>query len=219
MSGGSASRRRLWQLEDLFRAGTVGDLSDGELLDRYVRCRDDVGGAAFAALVVRHGLMVFRVCRQVLDDPHDAEDAFQVTFLVLARQAGAIRKRPSVSSWLFGVARRAAARIRMEEARRRRYEARSAERSSARYAARPEPPDPDPDPELHAEIERLPENYRLPIVLCYLEGLTHEQAASRLRWPLGTLKTRLSRARERLRSRLERRGRSFLILLPVDPLR
>jgi RNA polymerase sigma factor (sigma-70 family) len=215
----SASRGRLRQLEDLFRAGTAGDLTDGELLDRFVRCRDGDGDSAFTALVERHGPMVFRVCMQTLDNPHAAEDATQATFLVLARQAGAIRKRPSVSSWLFGVARRASARIRTQEAQRRRHESRLAERLIVRPADPQELPESDPYPELHAEIERLPENYRLPIVLCYFEGLTHEQAASRLRWPLGTLKTRLLRARDRLRSRLERRGRPFLILLPADPLR
>ena len=206
-------------MEDLFNAGIAGDLSDGELLDRFLRCADDVGEAAFRGLVERHGPMVFRVCRQVLNDAHATEDAVQATFLVLVNQAGKIRKQPSVSSWLFGVARRASARIRMQEARRRRYELRSAERTSALSSARQEPPDSDHYPELHAEIERLPEKYRVPIVLCYFEGLTHEQAASRLRWPVGTLKTRLSRARERLRSRLERPGRPFLLLLPASPLR
>jgi RNA polymerase sigma factor (sigma-70 family) len=218
MSEGSASSRRLRPLEDLFRAGTVGDLSDGELLDRFLHDRDAVGEAAFVALVERHGPMVLRVCRETLNDLHAAEDAVQATFLVLARQAGTIRKRTSVSSWLFGVARRTAARIRMEEARRRRYESRSAERSSAPIAAWREPGDPDPYPELHAEIKRLPENERLPVVLCYFEGLSHEQAASRLRWPVGTVKTRLTRARERLRSRLERRGRPFLLVTPTGPL-
>jgi RNA polymerase sigma factor (sigma-70 family) len=219
MSRESASSRPVRPLEDLLRAGTAGDLSDGELLDRFLRDRDAVGEAAFAALVDRHGPMVLRVCREALNDFNAAEDALQATFLVLARQAGTIRKRTSMSSWLFGVARRAASRIRMEEARRRRYESRAAERSSALIAAREEPADPDPYPDLHAEIERLPESYRLPVVLCYFEGLSHEQAASRLRWPVGTVKTRLTRARERLRSRLERRGRPFLLLLrrPVRP--
>src|SRR5262249_37603779 len=188
-------------------------------LEWFLRDRDACGETAFAALVERHGPMVLRVCKEALSDPHSAEDALQATFLVLARQAGTIRKRTSVSSWLFGVARRAAARFRMEEARRRRYESRSAERSAALKAARQEPADPDPNPELHREIERLPEKERLPILLCYFEGLSHEQAASRLRWPVGTVKTRLTRARERLRSRLERQGRPFLLLLPAGPQR
>jgi RNA polymerase sigma factor (sigma-70 family) len=218
MFKGSVARLRFRQLEDLFHTGIAGDLSDSELLDRFLRCRDQVGEAAFTALVERHGPMVFRVCKQALNDHHSAQDAVQATFLVLARHAGAIRRRPSVSSWLFGVARRASARIRMEKARRQRYELRSLERSSALISAPQEFPDPDPYPELHAEIQRLPEKYREPIVLCYFVGLTHEQAATRLRWPLGTVKIRLSRARERLRSRLERRGRAPQILLPASPL-
>ncbi len=219
MFKGSVSRLRFRQLEDLFHTGIAGDLSDSELLDRFLCCEDSVGEAAFAALVQRHGPMVFRVCRQALKNHHAAQDAVQATFLVLARQAGTIRKRTSVSSWLYGVARRAAARIRMEEARRRWYELRAVDRSSALFAAQQEPLASELYPELHAEIERLPEKYRVPIVLCYFEGLTHEQAASRLRWPLGTVKIRLSRARERLRSRLEARGRPSLLLLPANAFR
>ena len=113
MFKGSVSRLQSRQLEDLFHSGIAGDLSDSELLDRFLRCRDSVGEAAFTALVERHGPMVFRVCRQALNDHHSAQDAVQATFLVLARQAGTIRKRPSISSWLFGVARRASARIRI----------------------------------------------------------------------------------------------------------
>ena len=219
MDSGSVSRLRSRQLEDLFHTGIAGDLTDGDLLDRFLRCRDSVGEAAFTALVERHGPMVLRVCRHVLSDHHSAQDAVQATFLVLARKAGTIRMRRSVASWLFGVARRASARIRKEEARRHRYELRSFERSSALMSARQELSDPDPHPELHAEIQRLPEKYRVPIVLCYFEGLTHEQVANRLCWPLGTVKIRLSRARERLRSRLERRGRARQFLFPANPLR
>jgi RND family efflux transporter MFP subunit len=220
MLKGSVSRFNLRQIEGLFHAGIAGDLSDSELLERFLRHSDSIGEAAFEALVDRHGPMVFRVCLQALNDRHAAEDAVQVTFLVLARQAGTIRKRPSVSSWLFGVALRAAARIRMEEARRRLYEMRSAERSAALIRARQEPRDSDdPYPELHAEIDRLPEKYRVPIVLCYFEGLSHEQAASRLRWPVGTVKIRLTRARAILRARLERRGRAYELLFPAAALR
>jgi RNA polymerase sigma factor (sigma-70 family) len=214
---GSAAKLPLRQMEYLFHSGIAGDLSDGELIDRFLRCGDEAREFAFAALVERHGPMVFRVCQRALKDHHDAQDAMQATFLVLARQAGAIRKRTSVSSWLFGVARRAAGRIRMEESRRRRFELRAAERTPRPDCDWDEPGDSDRYPELHAEIERLPEKYRVPIVLCYLEGLTHEQAAGRLRWPLGTVKIRLSRARERLRVRLEKRGRPYLFLLPASP--
>ncbi len=218
MFKGSAAKLPLRQMEYLFHSGIAGDLSDGELLDRFLRCGDEAREIAFAALVERHVPMVFRVCQQTLKDHHDAQDAVQVTFLVLARQAGAIRKRESVSSWLFGVARRAAGRIRMEGSRRRRFELRAAERTPRPECDWVQPGDSDPYPELHAEIERLPEKYRVPIVLCYLEGLTHEQAAGRLRWPLGTVKTRLSRARERLRVQLEKRGLPYLFLLPPGPI-
>ena len=214
----STSGRGLRRLEHLLRDGIAGDLSDSELLDRFLGSRDSAGDAAFTALVERHGAMVFRVCRQTLLDHHAAQDAVQATFLVLAKRAGAIRKRTSVSSWLFGVARRAAARIRMEEARRRHHELQRAARLPVTSDFQ-ELADPDPYPELHAEIERLPQKYRAPIVLCYLEGLTHEQAASRLRWPLGTVKIRLTRGRERLRARLEKQGRLALLLLPAGAVR
>lgn len=219
MFKGSAAKLALRRIDELFHSGIAGDLSDSELIDRFLRCGDSGREFAFAALVERHGAMVFRVCRQALKDHHDAQDAVQATFLVLARRAGAIRKRTSVSSWLFGVARRAAGHIRMQEARRRRFELRAAQRAIPAIEAALAPLEPDPYPELHAEIERLPEKYRLPIVLCYLEGLTHEQAASRLRWPLGTVKIRLTRARVRLRVRLEKRGRPYLLVMPVSSLR
>jgi RNA polymerase sigma factor (sigma-70 family) len=156
--------------------------------------------------------MVLRVCTEALKDCHQAEDAFQATFLVLARQAGSIRKRDSLGSWLFGVARRAARRIRMDEARRRRHERLSRKLLHGPWSHEPESM--EQWPELHAAIERLPAKYREPIVLCYLEGLTHEQAASQLCWPLGTVKTRLTRGRERLRRRLSGLDRSCPAILP-----
>ena len=218
MFKGSAAKVALRRIDELFHSGIAGDLSDSELLDRFLRCGDSAREFAFAALVERHGPMVFRVCGQALKNHDDVQDAVQATFLVLARRAGAIRKRTSVSSWLFGVARRAAGHIRMAEARRKRIELRAAERAIPVIDAALARREPDPYPELHAEIERLPEKYRLPIVLCYLEGLTHEQAASRLRWPLGTVKIRLSRARERLRVRLEERRKPYLLVMPVSSL-
>ena len=204
MSNGSRAETLFRQFDDLFTAGVMGGLSDGELLEWFLQDRSVAGEAAFRALVERHGPMVLRVCNQTLNHRHAAEDAFQATFLVLARQACSIRKRHSVSCWLFGVARRAASRIHVEETRRRRYERQSATRTGALAARQSEPS--ESCSELHAEIERLPEKYRVPIVLCYFEGLTHEQAASLLRWPVGTVKIRLSRAREQLRSRLQRGG-------------
>ncbi len=180
------------QVQILFRTGTAAGMTDRALLERFLDQGRENGEAAFQVLVERHGPMVFRVCNQALRDRHAAEDAFQATFLVLARQARSIRKADSLESWLFGVASRAAARIRMLEARRQQCERRLA---NVRADGESDVPDPSENwPELHAEIARLPEKYRIPIVLCYFEGLTHEQAAGRLGWPVGTVKTRLSRA-------------------------
>ncbi len=216
MTGGTTSRGLLREIEDLFAAGVVGELGDGELLERFLDGRSPAAEAAFRALVERHGPMVLRVCRQTLTDRHAAEDAFQATFLVLAQRASSIRKRGSVAFWLFGVARRAALRMRVEEARRHRLEG----RCGARLADLADLADGPADSleswtELHAEIDRLPRKYRLPIIHCYFNGLTHEQAATLLRWPVGTVKTRLTRAREQLRRRLQRRGWSALpVALP-----
>jgi RNA polymerase sigma factor (sigma-70 family) len=187
------------------RAGdeVAGGLSDGQLLDRFVRRRDE---AAFEALFWRHGPMVLSVCRRLLP-PSDAEDAFQATFLVLVRKAGSIGRRDAVGAWLYRVAYRVALR--------------------ARAAARPAvelPPEGPPAaadeeaaawrdlrPLLDEAIDSLPEKYRAPVVLCYLEGKTNEEAARELGCPKGTVAVRLMRARERLRRRLGRRG----LLLPA----
>ena len=199
----------------LFRAGTVAGLSDGELLARFAGRRDEGAEAAFAALVERHGSMVLRVCRAVLDNRHDAEDAFQATFLVLALRAGAVRNRDSLASWLYGVALRAATKAKVAAGRRRRRE-----RLGAELAGLRESPDrPEGWSELHDELDRLPEKYRAPIVLCYLGGLTHQEAADQLRLPLGTVKVRLSRARERLRGRLSRRGLAPALVVAGAPFR
>jgi len=197
--GGSLAATR--DLDTLFRAGALGGLTDGQLLERFAR-GDAAGEAAFEALVGRHGAMVARVCRGTLDDDHDAQDAAQATFLVLARRAGSIRRRESVASWLFGVAARVSARARVDAARRRRLE-----RHAAAPSTRSQADDPDDlAPVLRAEVARLPEKYRAPVVLCYLEGLTCAAAAGRLGCPVGTVKVRLSRARDLLRTRLTRRG-------------
>jgi RNA polymerase sigma factor (sigma-70 family) len=199
----------------LFTTGTSVGLTDRDLLERFLHQERAFAEDAFEALVERHGPMVLRVCNQVLKDRHAAEDAFQATFLILARQARSIRKRESLESWLFGVACRAAARIRLMKSRRHQYERRAASARGAEVAR-------DSAgiwPELHDEVARLAEKYRIPIVLCYFEGLTHEQAAGRLGWPVGTVKTRLSRAREQLRTRLTRRGLSFGPLMLIEPLR
>jgi RND family efflux transporter MFP subunit len=191
------------RLSVLYSVGAAGGLTDGELLEQFLRHPDALGEAAFAILVERHGPMVLRVCRGVLRDEHEAEDALQATFLVLARRARGIHKRGSVASWLFGVAVRVASRARTAASRRRDLQRRGA--AMARQPATAGEP-PELLPELHEEVDRLPEKYRAPIVLCGLEGLTHEQAAQRLGVPVGTVKVRFARAKERLRGRLLRRG-------------
>ena len=193
----------------LFQAGSLCGLTDRQLLDRFVARAghgDEADAeAAFEVLVKRHGPMVRRLCRSLLNDHHDADDAFQATFLVLARRAASIRDREAVASWLYGVAGRVAARARAEARRRRLLERIVAEQ--ARHEAIREPEDPrELMPELYEEVARLPERYRAPIVLCYLEGQSHEEAARILRCRLRTLQTRLQRGKAKLRLRLVRRG-------------
>ena len=178
-------------------------LTDAELLEQVAAGRNGSTEPAFRALVERHGSLVLRICRSVLLDPNDAEDAFQETFLVLLRKAALVRNRASLRSWLHGVAFRTAAGIRSDSARRRANERRAAERS---VVAIPERGPDDLSQVLHDEIRRLPARNRDPIVLCYLEGRSCEDAAHHLGWPVGTVKSRLSRGRERLRRRLEHRG-------------
>jgi RNA polymerase sigma factor (sigma-70 family) len=184
----------------LFRTGTAAGLSDAQLLERFLLCHDEAAEAAFAALVERHGPMVLAVCRRVLNDPHDAQDALQATFLVLVRKAATIRKRGSLADWLHGVALRVSAHARADSARRRAIERRAGTESSIVYEM------PAADREVWEEVEHLAQNLRAVVMLCYLEGLTHEQAARRLGWPVGTVRSRLARARDRLRTRLTRRG-------------
>ena len=200
------------QLQTLFSVGTCAGLSDGELLDRFMSGRDEAGELAFEALVTGHGPMVLRVCRNLLDDPQDVHDAFQAAFLVLARRGSAIRNRESVGSWLYGVAVRVAARARVAAIRRRIRDRRTTRAAQAIAAAGPQQSETSSIERnegadiVHQEVSRLPEKYRAPVVLCYLEGLTHDEAAALLSWPVGTVRSRLSRARETLRNRLNRRG-------------
>ena len=154
--------------------------------------------------------MVLGVCRSSLGDPHDAEDAFQATFLVLARRASSLREPANLGPWLFGVARRTAQKARARRSRLERLTQRvgamnaiGAASESDRGINREEEAR-----VLHEEIDRLPEKYRTAVVLCDLEGRTHEEAARQLGWPIGTVGVRLMRARERLRDRLTRRGLS-----------
>jgi RNA polymerase sigma factor (sigma-70 family) len=202
------------QLAGLFSAGSCAGMSDGELLQRFRTSRDEVGERAFEALVTRHGPMVLAICRNMLNDPGDVHDAFQAVFLVLARRAGAIRKSDSVGSWLYGVTVRVAARARATAIRRRIRERRTLAAASAAAVAGGSPESngetsieyDEGAAVVHEEVVRLPERYRTPVVLCYFEGLTHDEAAARLSWPVGTVRSRLARARDQLRTRLTRRG-------------
>jgi RNA polymerase sigma factor (sigma-70 family) len=197
-------RRVMRQLGSLLTAGTAAGLTDGQFLERFATHRGDAAEHAFAALVERHGPMVLRVCRSVLVDPHDAEDAFQATFLVLVKRARGLWVEDSLGPWLHQVALRTASCARSAAARRARHERVAALAAAATCPAA----DDGLGQILHEEIDRLPERFRVPVVLCDLEGRTHEQAARHLGWPVGTVKSRLSRARERLRDRLTRRGQA-----------
>jgi RNA polymerase sigma factor (sigma-70 family) len=212
---GRSSDAVVKHLQTLFHSGTAAGLTDGQLLEQFVNPGDASAEAAFAALVERHGPMVLNVCRQVLGDPHDAEDASQTAFLILAHKAGSIRKTESVASWLFGVACRVSARAKADAARRRAYERRGAEMVTRLVGDKERA---GPWPELYEELERLPQKYRAPLVLCYLEGLTHEAAAGHLHWTLRTVRSRLVRGRERLRGRLARRGVTLSATLMASAL-
>ncbi|OAI50294.1 hypothetical protein AYO44_05770 [Planctomycetaceae bacterium SCGC AG-212-F19] len=177
---------------------------DGDLLAQFIAGRD---ASAFAELVRRHGPMVLRVCRRVLGNSHDAEDAFQATFLVLVKKASLIGRRDLLGNWLYGVAYRVALQVRQDVASARAHDQSTDPASVAERDA----PTADAGwrelrPVLDAEVQRLPEKYRAPVILCYLQGKTNEEAAQQLAWPTGTVKIRLSRAREMLRQRLTRRG-------------
>jgi RNA polymerase sigma factor (sigma-70 family) len=198
-----SSERVLRQVNRVFNLGTVGTTTDAQLLDWFVSLGDESAEAAFEELMVRHGPMVLGVCRKVLQDTHDAQDAFQAVFLVLANRARSIRRKESVASWLFGVAQRVAMRARSRAARRRAVDELAAQRASECYV----PAEPDSDWEiLHDEVERLPERLRTPLVLCYLEGQTYNAAAQRLKVSDGMLRGRLAQARKQLQGRLTRRG-------------
>ncbi len=192
------------QLSTLFNVGVVRDLTDGQLLERYATGQGEAAELAFAALVERHGPMVLRVCRARLADPHDALDAFQATFLVLIEKARGLWVRDSLGPWLHQVAWRTATCALASATRRRR-----AERTAVEFAASEVTDDGHSiefEQTLHAEIDRLPERYRVVIVLCDLEGQTCEEAARRIGRPVGTVKCWRSRGRERLRRRLIRSG-------------
>jgi RNA polymerase sigma factor (sigma-70 family) len=188
-------------LRQITGADRGGEAGDAHLLARFAVQRD---GDAFAALVRRHGPMVLGVCRRVLHDPHEAEDAFQATFLLLVRKAAAIGKPELLANWLYGVAYRTSLKARAEAVRRRARQRKFFDLAAAEPAA--ESVWQELRPYLDAEVQRLPEKYRVPVVLCYLEGKTHQEAAHLLGCPRETVSTRLARARERLRRGLTRRG-------------
>ena len=208
-------RAVLRQLGTLFSVGTIRELTDGQLLERFATDQGEAAELAFAVLVERHGPMVLRVCRGVLADPHETQDAFQATFLVLVRKARGLWVRDSLGPWLHQVAYRTATHARSTAARRRRHERRAAmSRAEGRAEAVEEL-----GRILHEEIDRLPERYRAPLVLCDLEGRSHEQAARHLGWPVGTVKSRQARGRQRLHDRLVRRGLAPEAGLPALALR
>ncbi len=188
-------------LYHLRRAAVLFDdrgLSDGLLLEQFLTRREEV---SFEVLVRRHGPMVWGVCRRLLGNTHDAEDAFQATFMVLVRKANTVRPRERVGNWLYGVAFRTAQKARTLAARRRAKEARLPPAPS--QAANPCD---ELQPVLDGELSRLPEKYRAPIVLCDLQGKSRKEAARSLGWPEGTVSGRLARGRALLARRLTARG-------------
>jgi RNA polymerase sigma factor (sigma-70 family) len=194
----------LWYFQNLFHNGTAVGLGDGQLLARYAQSRDE---AAFEALVKRHGPMVLATCRAVLKHEHDVEDAFQATFLVLARKARSVRAGEALGGWLHRVAYNAAVETSDQSRRRRQLEAEAAARIALKTPDQTETMDHNEIPAVvHEELDRLPDRQRLPLILCDLDGLTYDQAARHLRWTEPTLRHRLAKARLALRDRLVRRG-------------
>ena len=185
----------------LIGSGSEGEVPDGDLLERFLSQCD---AAAFTVLLRRHGPTVLGVCQRVLNNAHDAEDAFQATFLVLARKARSINRRDSLGNWLYGVAYRVALKARADAVRRRHHERHAASKAESQPGL--EPKWDDVRPILDEEVNRLPDKYRRPIVLCYFQGKTYQEAARLLGWPAGTASVRLARARDLLRTRLARRG-------------
>jgi RNA polymerase sigma-70 factor (ECF subfamily) len=190
--------RVLSRLRDILGRQDADKQTDGHLLERFLTRREE---HAFEVLIRRHGPMVLGVCRRILGNDHDAEDAFQATFLVLVRRGDRIRPRSQVGNWLYGVACRTVLEARRAAARRRRKET---------GVKPPTPPAEDVWAELRPLLDRemslLPDRYRMPLVPCDLEGLTRKEAARQLGWAEGTVSSRLSRGRELLARRLKRHG-------------
>jgi RNA polymerase sigma factor (sigma-70 family) len=198
------------QIEALFDAGVLGEQTDRQLLERFTGRDRAAAELAFTVLVKRHGTMVYRACRAILRDPHEAEDAFQATFLILARKAQGLWVLDSLGPWLLSVARRTASCDRAAASRRR---ARERMVALSATSAADDPGWDDRDAIVYEELGRLPEKYRTAVLLCDLEGLTQDEAARHLGWPDGTVRSRLARGRERLRKRLTRRGIAPTVIL------
>jgi RNA polymerase sigma factor (sigma-70 family) len=199
----------------------AADFTDEDLLDLFLSGAELESQEAFSSLVARHGPMVLGTCRHVLGEHHDAEDAFQATFLVLARKGATIRNRRVLAGWLHEVAHRIAVKARASAGRRRDLEKNRAQMSAPAIEVDNQDHTAawnELRPLLHAEVERLPERYRIPVILSYLEGRTNEEVAAVLGWPVGTVKGRLSRARDLLRSRLMRRGLSLSVAFVMTSL-
>ena len=189
------------QVARVFRDGTLAGMSDRQVLERFIEYRDE---SAFEAILYRHGAMVRNVCRQILFDPNDVDDAVQSVFLVLVRKARFIHIEGSLGPWLYTVAGRVAARARANRRARWARECQTRELPEASYS--PTEGSSEIPRVIHAELSRLPERLRAPLVLCYLEGLTHDLAARQLDCPVGTVRSRLARGRNLLHRRITRRA-------------
>ncbi len=200
MNGGKISQF-LQHLSGVLRAPPGEELTDGQLLEEFLTRHD---GAAFEALIRRHGGMVLRVCQRILRNSHDAEDAFQASFLVLIRKGLELRQRQTVANWLYGVAYHTALKARAAAAKRR------AKERQASAMASPEARDQESLADIRSlldqELHRLPARFREPVILCDLEGKTRKEAARSLGCPEGTVASRLSRAHTLLARRLARQG-------------
>src|SRR5262245_1445511 len=190
MKAAQRGGRSFHQLKKLYDLGSIGNLTDGQLLERFATEVQEVAELAFSALVERHAAMVWRVCLAILCDEHAAEDAFQATFLVLFRKTRSLWVQDSLGPWLHQVASRTASCLRRAIVRRQKHERRRAIRDGASPAELAAPRDSEIDGAIHEEVNRLPEKLRAPIVLCDIEGRTHQEAARCLGWPIGTVKTR-----------------------------
>jgi len=202
--------KAIGHIRQLLGAPQGADLNDRQLLGRFTASRDE---EAFETLVRRHGPLVLGVCQRILGNAHDADDAFQATFLVLANKAASIGWRESVGNWLSNVAYHVASRARRGAARRRKHEQQA-------LAMSPTSPTSSLDwselePILDDELHRLPEKYRMPLLLCYLQGKSRDEAAGQLGWTAGEVKGRLERGRDLLRGRLARRGLAMSMLVPA----